>query len=226
MLSPNYIDCEQGSREWFEARLGCVTSSRIGDLVKKRQKGKNKNDGSDDLQCKIDLRWELVGEFLTGKPTEHYVSRWMKEGKEKEPLARTEYEIRNNVTVETIGFCYHPAIKYAGASPDGLVGVDGLVEFKCPKLHTHLEYLDNDVIPDEYLPQLVWQLACDPDRQWVDFVSFHPDMQEEDRIFQKRMMRSEAADALISAYQAEVEQFNSEVQAKIANIKSKRLVAA
>ena len=220
MLSPNYIDCEQGSKEWFDARLGSVTSCRIADVTAKRKRG------TEELACRVNLRWELVGELFTGKPTEHYVSRWMKEGKEKEPLARTEYEIRNNVTVETIGFCYHPAIKYAGASPDGLVGERGLVEFKCPTLQTHLEYLANDVIPDDYIPQLTWQLACDPDREWVDFVSFHPDMPDEYKIFQKMMHRTSEVDALIAAYNLEVEQFNSEVQAVLKTIKEKRLVAA
>lgn len=220
MLSPNYIDCEQGSKEWFDARLGCATSSRIADIVAKRKRG------TEELACRVNLRWELVGEFITGKPTEHYVSRWMKEGKEKDPLARTEYEIRNNVTVETIGFCYHPAIKYAGASPDGLVGERGLVEFKCPTLQTHLEYLANDVIPDDYLPQLTWQLACDPEREWVDFVSYHPDMPDEYKIFQKMMHRTAEVDALIAAYNLEVEQFNSEVQAVLKTIKEKRLVTA
>ena len=220
MLSPNYIDCEQRSKEWFDARLGCATSSRIAHIVAKRKRG------TEELACRVNLRWELVGELLTGKPTEHYVSRWMNEGKEKEPLARTEYEIRNDVAVETIGFCYHPAIKYAGASPDGLVGERGLVEFKCPTLQTHLEYLANDVIPDDYIPQLIWQLACDPDREWVDFVSFHPDMPDEYKIFQKMMHRTSEVDALIAAYNLEVEQFNSEVQAVLKTIKDKRLVAA
>jgi hypothetical protein len=74
------------------------------------------------MACRVNMRWELVGELITGKPTEHYVSRWMKEGKEREPEARTEYEIAHTVFVQQVGYVYHPSIKMAGASPDGLVG--------------------------------------------------------------------------------------------------------
>jgi hypothetical protein len=82
----------------------------------------------------------------------------------------------------------------AGASPDGLVGEDGLIEIKCPRLDTHLQYLADDEIPEEYLPQMLWQLAC-TERQWIDFVSYHPDCPEPYRLFVKRLDRTKESDA-------------------------------
>jgi putative phage-type endonuclease len=215
-MNPNFIDCEQGSKAWFDARLGCVTSSRIADVVAKRKRGEG------ELQCKIDMRWELVCEFLTQKPTEHYVSRWMKEGKEKEPLARAEYEVRNEVFVEQVGFAYHASIKYAGASPDGIIGDVGLIEIKCPRIETHLQYIIDDKVPDEYLPQMIWQLGCcGDDFRWNDFVSYHPDLPELYQLFQKRLERTSEVDALIRGYNLEVECFNEQVQGVLGDLTEK-----
>lgn len=215
-----FIDCEQGSKQWFDCRLGAVTSSRIADVVAKRKRG------TDELACRADMRWELAIELLTGKPTEHYVSRWMKEGKEKEPDARQDYENRFcDGFVEQVGFAYHPTIKLAGASPDGVIGARGLLEIKCPRIETHLQYLIDDKIPDDYLPQMVWQLACVPDAEWNDFVSYHPDLDEDYRLFVKRLERTTEVEALILAYALEVEQFNSEVQLLLGKIREKRQVA-
>lgn len=233
-LPPNFIDCEQQSKAWFECRLGCVTSSRIADVVKKRKKGKNLVDGGEDLQCRTDMRWELAIELLTNRPTPNYVSRWMKEGKEKEPMARTEYEMRNGVRVTTVGFAYHPLIKMAGASPDGLVGTKGLIEIKCPKVETHLDYLVNDKIPEEYIPQMVWQLACCPDWEWNDFVSFYCPLTDDDAtlpdeycFFQKRMYRTKEVDDLIrDGFNPEVDKFNVEVMGKLEQIKAKAVTVA
>ena len=225
-----FTDCEQGSKAWFDARLGCVTSSRVADVIAKRQKASKDAKVGDPLKCTLDMRWELVLELLTGKPTEHYVSRWMQEGKIKEPLARTEYEIRNGM-VRTYGFVYHPTIKMAGCSPDG-VTCDGLVEIKCPKLETHLGYILADKIPDEYLPQLLWQMACVPDAEYNDFVSFYCPLPEEDDrfsitlpdalcLYQKRLQRTPEVEAVIRGMEIEVETFNATVQESLAVLQAK-----
>lgn len=224
MNNPLFLDCEQLSKAWFDARLGCVTSSRIADVVKKRQKSSNGKSKEEPLQCRVDMTWELVIELLTGRPTEHYVSRWMKEGKVKEPFARSEYGVLTDAFVEQIGFAYHPSIKLAGASPDGIIEAErGLLEIKCPKLETHLGYIADNKIPDDYLPQMVWQLGCCPDYDWNDFVSYYCPMPEDDprfavtldpklTIFRKRLQRTAEVDALIRGYEAEVGTFNQEVQ--------------
>jgi len=172
------------------------------------------------LACRTSLRWELVSELLTERAAEHFVSQWMEVGKEREPLARSEYSARHDAMVETVGFAYHPTIKYAGASPDGLVS-NGLIEIKCPKIETHLQYLIDDKIPDEYLPQMVWQLACVPDAEWNDFVSYHPDLPEDYQLFVKRLPRNKEVEQLIAYYNLEVEQFNQEVQKVLAELKER-----
>lgn len=209
----NTVDVVQCSAEWFSCRLGCVTSSRVADVIAKRKRG----DG--EMQCRIDMRCELAGEILTGKATEHYVSRWMKEGKEKEPDARREYEEWCDELVEQVGYVYHPTIKMAGASPDGLLA-EGMIEIKCPKLETHLRYLADDVIPEDYLPQMLWQMACCPEMQWIDFVSYHEAMRPEHRLFVKRLPRTEQADKVIRGMEADVEQFLTEVDAFVEKIRA------
>jgi len=100
-----------------------------------------------------------------------------------------------------------------------------MCEIKCPRIETHLSYLIDDKIPDEYLPQMVWQMACVPDAQWIDFVSYHPDLDEDYRLFVKRLERTQQVDDLIAAYNTEVELFNAEVQALLTRIKEKRQTA-
>lgn len=214
MLPANYIDCVQGSGDWLRIRLGMLTSCRIADAVARRQKG------DAELACRRRLRSELVCERLTLRASEHYISKWMEDGIENEPLARAAYEMALGVDVEQIGFVYHPTIKWAGASPDGLVGNDGMSEFKCPKLTTHYEYIDSGKVPKEYVDQIMWQLAC-CERQWCDFVSYCPTMPKAERLFIFRIQRvprrikemEEAAEALLA-----------EVEFKVADIKAKNKI--
>lgn len=211
----NTVECVQGSAEWYQARIGVLGASRIAAACAKLKR----KDG--EAAARHDLRFELACERLTGKPSEHYVSEWMEHGMEWEPVARSEYEMRQGVNVAQIGFVYHPTIKWAGCSPDGLVGEGGLIEIKCPKPETHLEYLLEDKVPDPYLPQMLWQLAC-TGRQWNDFVSYHPDMPEDLQLFVKRLPRNEEAEAVIRGMEAEAEQFLSEVQAMVDKLGGER----
>jgi hypothetical protein len=210
------VDCLQGDADWFKARLGVVTSSRIAKVISKPKRVKKAREGEPpeppkELEGRKDMRYELACELLTGRATEHYVSRWMKEGKEKEPVARVEYEIKMGVPVRQIGFIYHPTIARAGASPDGLVAEDGLIEIKCPTMETHFEYLETKEIPEDYLKQMCWQLACCEDRLWNDFVSYCPAFDPPHDVFRKRLERTKEVDALIRGMEAEVVQFNHEV---------------
>lgn len=201
------LDIEQGSAQWFQARCGSVTSCRVADLLSKRKDGK-------EAAARRDLRYELVCERFTGRISDNYVSRYMKDGIEREPLARAEYELRNGVYVEQVGYVEHPRIRMAGCSPDGLVGTDGLIEIKCPKPETHLEYLLAGEIPTDYLPQMRWQLAC-TEREWCDFVSYHPDLPDSVQLFIKRLTRDKEIDALIRGMELEVEHFLGEVDAMV-----------
>ncbi len=196
----NYLTFQQGSTEWLLERCGSVTASRVKDVVAKLKNGK-------ESAARASYKLELLTEVLTGRAAEHYVSAEMQHGIETEPIARTTYEMAKGVEVERIGYARHPRIPRCGASPDGLVGDDGLVEFKCPTTATHLHYVLNETIPDEYLPQCMWQMACSG-RQYCDFVSFDPRLSEDFGLFIKRLERD---DKLIGEMEAEVEKFIGEL---------------
>lgn len=194
MSDLNIISATQQDAEWFEARLGCLTASRIADALAKR-KGKS----TEDLQCRADLRLALSVERVTNKPMENYVSKWMERGTEMEPLARAAYEIRTGNQTQQVGFVAHPSIEWAGCSPDGLVGDDGLVELKAPKSTTHAEYLLGECVPEIYVPQMMFQMACCPARKWNDFVSYCPDFPAPLDVFIARLNRDNQRIAVMEA---------------------------
>ena len=162
----------QGSPEWLSERAGKVTASMISNVLMKPETA-----GFRDYQA------QLVAEILTGKPQgSDYTNQHMAFGTETEPLARSAYEAETGFSVDEVGFCQHPTINRAGASPDGLVGKNSLVEIKVPKVSTHLAYLIADVVPAAYKNQMMWQLAV-TGRDWCDFVSFRPDLPEHLQLF-------------------------------------------
>lgn len=173
---------EQGSPEWHQDRLGKVTASRIADVMMKSTTAGYQN-----------YLAQLVCERLTGQPTEGFVSAAMQHGTETEPQARAMYELATGVDVEQVGFIDHPAMEGSGASPDGLVGANGLVEIKCPQPATHIKTLTGAKIDRKYLLQMQWQMAC-TGRTWCDFVSFSPDLTAE---LQMHVCRVEADAELI-----------------------------
>ena len=175
----------QGSPEWFAARCGKVTASRIADII-----ARNK-DGGEKAEAKT-YRAELVAERLSGLPTPSFSNAAMRWGTETEPAARLAYEaLTGNAVVET-GFVAHPSIAMTGASPDGLVEHDGLIELKCPNTLTHINYLTNGLPPAQYCPQMLWQMEC-TGRDWCDFASFDPRLPAEYRLFVVRFERDENA---------------------------------
>jgi len=207
----NLVDCIQGDAEWFAARIGHLTGSRIADAIRK-PKGKN----TGELECRYNLRLELAVERVTNKPAEHYVSAWMERGLELEPLARAAYELRTERETQQVGFVMHPVIVWAGCSPDGLVGDEGMVEFKVPKPTTHAEYLIAECVPEIYQRQMLWQLACCPERGWNDFVSWCPDFPEPLDLFICRLKRD---DAKIREMETEAQKFLAEVEATVTQLK-------
>ena len=194
---------EQKSPEWFAARLGRVTASRVADVVAKTKTGDSASRGNYMAQ--------LVIERLTNKQEESYSNDFMDWGNLQEPFARAAYEAATNVLVDEVGMITHPRIEMSGASPDGLVGDDGLVEIKCPKTATHIETLLSKTVPGKYNIQMQWQMAC-TDRSWCDFVSFDPRMPEGLQMFLKRVPRD---DALIKTLEDEVIKFLKEVDSKL-----------
>jgi len=197
---------EQRSEEWYAERAGKVTASRISDILAKRKSG-----GFSSMR--ENYKAQLANERWTGEPAEEmFQSKDMLRGAELEPQAVAVYEFYRNVDVAKIGFINHPSIPFAGCSPDGLVGDDGMIEVKCPNLNTHINTLMTREIDATYLNQMDFQMACSG-RQWVDFVSYHPAVPEKARLFVKRIERN---DERIAYIEREVQIFNGEVE-RLAN---------
>ena len=189
----------QRTPEWFELRLGKVTASRIGDLMAKTRSGYSAS--------RANYMAELAIQRLTGTVEQGFTSPAMLWGTEQESNARNAYSFFTDNEVNEIAFINHPTIEQAGASPDGLVGDDGLVEIKCPNSATHLDTLLTGKINNKYLLQMQWQMACSG-RKWCDFVSFDPRFPEDLKIFIKRVERD---DKLIAEITAEVKKFLAEL---------------
>ena len=188
-------DVIQGSPEWHALRLGKVTASRVADVVAKTKTGWGAS--------RANYAAELVAERLTGNAADRFTNAAMQWGTDNEPQARKAYEFMTDNVVTQIGFVDHPTIPMTGASPDGLVGADGLLEIKCPNTATHIDTLLTQTVPGKYITQMHWQMAC-TGRAWCDFVSFDPRMPEEMRLFIKRVPRDEA---LVQSLEAEVRAF-------------------
>lgn len=204
-------DMEQGSDGWFAARLGRVTASRIADVVAKTKSGYSAS--------RANYAAQLIAERLTGSRAETYSNAAMQHGTEMEPVARRAYEMHAGEFVEQVGFVPHPTIEMAGASPDGLVGDDGLVEIKCPNTATHIDTLLGAPIPLKYQLQMLWQMAC-TGRQWCDFVSFDDRMPEPMRL---HVQRFECDASRIAEVEAEVRTFLAEVADKVARLSALQL---
>jgi len=200
------VDLQQGSDEWRSARAGSLGASQIAEALAKTKSGWGAS--------RANLMAQLVVERLTGLPAEGFSNAAMVWGTEKEPEARLAYEFRTDASVATIGMVRHPSISGTHASPDGLVGDDGLIEIKCPQSATHLDTLLNRVVPGKYVTQMQWQMAC-TGRQWCDFVSYDPRLPESMRVFVQRVPRD--AD-LIASLEKEVADFLSELDAKLAQL--------
>lgn len=192
----------QGSPEWHQERLGKVTASRVADVVARTKTGWG--------AMRDNYKADLIVERLTGAPVQGYVSEAMEWGTQCEPEARSAYEVLAGLRVDVVGFVPHPTIEMSGASPDGLVGTDGLVEIKCPGSKAHIDTLLRGKIPEKYILQMTWQMAC-TGRQWCDFVSYDPRMPENLRLFVKRVPRD---DVMVLDLEDKVREFLAEVHAK------------
>jgi putative phage-type endonuclease len=200
---------EQGSADWFAERCGKVTASRVVDVVAKTKTGWGAS--------RANYMAQLVAERLTGAVADSFSNAAMQWGTDMEPEARVVYEFFTNATVEPASFVKHPTIGDTGASPDGYVGAEGLVEIKCPNTATHIETLLGGSVAGKYVTQIQWQLAC-TGRQWCDFVSFDPRLPESMKIFIKRVPRD---DALIASLEADVIDFLNELRLTVHRLRSK-----
>lgn len=204
----------QGSEEWFAARLGKVTASRVADVIAKTKTGYSTS--------RANYMAELIAERLAGARTEGFTNAAMQWGTDKEPEARAAYAFMQDVDVAEVGFVDHPAILMTGASPDGLVGDDGMVEIKCPNTATHLDTLLGGTVPAKYVTQMQWQMAC-TGRAWCDFASYDPRLPEAMRLFVQRVERD---DRFIGETEQEVRNFLTELEDKVSTLTERFLKAA
>ena len=201
-------EIEQRTDDWFAARLGKVTASALYKVLAKTKTGYGADRGN--------YMTQLVLERITGQKAESYTTAAMQWGIDQEPFARAAYEAKTGVLVEEVGFVPHPTIEAAGASPDGLVGDDGMVEIKCPDSKTALEcWLSENPVEGKYFAQMQWQMRC-ADRAWCDYVVFDPRMPAKAQLFVTRVMRD---DKWLADTEAEVVKFLAEVDAKVAALK-------
>jgi putative phage-type endonuclease len=193
----------QGTPEWFAQRLGKVTASRVADIIAKTKSGYSTS--------RANYLAQLVAERLTGRVAESFSNAAMQHGTETEPLARMAYEAETGLMVTEVAMIDHPTIPMTGASPDGFVGDQGLVEIKCPNTATHIDTLLSDKTQSKYIPQMQWQMAC-TGKKWCDFVSFDPRLPEDMQLFVARVDRD---DAYIAELEAEIKTFLSEVETTV-----------
>ena len=197
------LQVEQNSDEWRQARCGSLGASGLNEALATTKSGWGAS--RDNLKARI------IAERLTGVPQDGFTNAAMQWGHEKEDDAATAYQFITGRKTDLAGLFYHPTIKGTHASPDRLVGDDGLVEIKCPNTATHIDTLTSQKVPAKYLTQMQWQMAC-TGRKWCDFVSFDPRMPEELQIFVQRVERD---DNEIARLEAAVSVFLKEVDDKI-----------
>jgi len=159
---------EQGTDEWLLDRAPVVTTSCFSNAT-------SKGRGKAPSKTKLDYMKEKANAIITQKlPVGGYKNAAMQRGNDLEPEAREYYSMLKSASVEQSGLIYLNELKRIGASVDGLVGDDGLVEIKCPNLNTHIDYLTDGVMPSTYIKQVQGQMWV-TGRKWCDFISYHPD---------------------------------------------------
>lgn len=200
----------QGSLQWFEQRRGHVTASRLSDVLAKGKSG--------EAVTRQKYRMQLVAERITGLVAESFTSAAMEWGVEHEKFARIRYEADTGYFVDEAAFCFHPTIKWLGASPDGTIsGVNALIEIKCPNTQTHLGYRLDNKPPAIYVNQMqcqMWVTGAD----WCDFVSYDPRVPDHLQLFVSRLQRD---NDLIAKMETEVVKFLGEVDDAINQLEKK-----
>lgn len=200
---------EQRTDDWFAERLGCVTASRVADVMARTKSGYGAG--------RANYMAQLLCERLTGTREEGYTTAAMQRGIDVEPQARAMYELQTGFDVVEVGFIPHPTIHGVGASPDGLVSTDGLVEIKVPNTATHIATLRGAKIDDRYVKQMHLQMIC-TGRDWCDYVSFDDRLPAE---MQLHIQRVERDAELVEEITAEVTQFLHELNEAEADLRAR-----
>lgn len=190
------------------ARAGSLGASSLHEAISRVKSGWGAS--------RANVMARLLVERLTGRPQETYTNSAMQHGVDTEPEARSAYSFQCGVDVEEVGIVFHPTIKGSHASPDGFIKDDGLVEIKCPTSATHIDFLLTGSIPDKYVVQMLWQMAC-TGRRYCDFVSYDSRLPVDLQLFIKRLDRD---DKRIAKLEEDVREFLAELEEKIAALRA------
>jgi putative phage-type endonuclease len=202
----------QGTGEWFNARTGKLTASRMRSAMKRLKNG-------EDSAERKNLKIEILCERMTGDIVDKFVNTAMQWGIEKEPEAKAAYEAKTGRIITDVGFIDHPRIEFCGASPDGFVD-DGLIEIKCPNTSTHVGWILDGGIPEEHKAQMTLQAAV-TGRGWVDFVSYDPRMPEAQQLLVRRFYPTPAE---IAEIEEEAKKFLNEVDVLFDTITRREMI--
>ena len=203
-MAVEIFDCEQGTPEWFQCRLGIPTASEFATVLASGR-------GGGESKTRRTYLYKLAGEILTDEPMHSYSNDHMERGKTMETEARDMYVFLTDLELYQVGFIRNGR---KGCSPDSLIGSDGMLEIKTKLAHLQCEVLDYDEFPAEHKAQCQGQLWV-AEREWVDFVSYWPKLP----IFAKRVFRDEA---YIKKLAAEVDRFNNELADLVEKIRSRK----
>jgi putative phage-type endonuclease len=191
------------SPAWTKARIGCLTASRMADVL-----AVSKRDGK-PLKARQDYMMELVAERMTDIACSHYVTSAMEWGLAYEQEAKDVYqEVSGNLIAPT-GFIMHPTIEFCGATPDASVDPDGLLEIKCPTTTTHIQWILDGEVPEQHRPQMLLQLAV-TGREFCDFMSYDPRVPARKKAFLRRFVPEKSE---IERIEDEARKFLAEVDA-------------
>jgi len=197
-------EIEQRTEEWFKARLGKVTASKVADVIAKTKTGY--------AATRETYMTQLVLERITNKKADNFINLAMQWGIDQEPYARGFFEATTGQMVQEVGFIPHPTIEMAGASPDGLLDDgEGMIEIKCPESKGMIETLLTQTVPGKYHTQMQFQMAC-AERSYCQYVVFDPRMPLKAQLFIKRVDRD---DKYIAEIEAEIVKFLALVDAQV-----------
>jgi hypothetical protein len=158
-----FPDIAQGSLEWLQLRAGIPTASEFDQLVTPKFKIRTGEMPRSYLARKLAEKWQEA-------PLAGFQSLDMEFGNILEDEAKPFYELTFNEPIQSVSFCTTDDGR-VGCSPDGLIDPDGGIEIKCPEPNTHVKYLLNGDLPDDYAPQVHGSMYV-TGRPWWKFMSY------------------------------------------------------
>lgn len=194
------INCTQGSPEWIQARLGIPTASEFAAIL-------TKGRGGAESRTRQSYLYKLAGERLTGEAMETVTTMHMERGKLLEGEARSAYSFVTGSECESVGFLRRGR---SGASPDALIGRDGLLEIKTKLPHLLIEALLKGEFPPEHKAQCQGQLWI-AERDWIDLAIYWPGLPIV-------ICRAHRDEAFIRELSEAVDAFNDELDRVVAQV--------